>query len=93
MPLEDPDLTEQQALDIADLVNAYDRPKFRLAEHLPTKEDQEPSTPNPIDQRFLTYSPKTARSAVNRFGRAGLLAPRIVDEEVQIPPTVALAPW
>lgn len=39
MPLEDATLTEQQALDVAAFVNSHDRPKFRLAEHLPAKAD------------------------------------------------------
>jgi thiosulfate dehydrogenase len=35
MPLDDPYLTEQQALDIAAFVNSQPRPKFVLEEHLP----------------------------------------------------------
>lgn len=35
MPLGDPYLTEQQALDIAAFVNSQPRPKFVLKEHLP----------------------------------------------------------
>lgn len=39
MPLDDTNLTNQQALDVAAFVNSHDRPKFRLAEHLPAKTD------------------------------------------------------
>lgn len=39
MPLDEADLTEQEALDVAAFVNSHDRPKFRLAEHLPAKTD------------------------------------------------------
>lgn len=35
MPLNDPFLTEQEALDIAAYVNSHPRPKFILKEHLP----------------------------------------------------------
>ena len=35
MPLDEPNLTEHQALDIAAFINSHDRPKFRLSEHLP----------------------------------------------------------
>ncbi len=35
MPLDDPYLTDQQALDIAAFVNSQPRPKFVLEEHLP----------------------------------------------------------
>ena len=35
MPLGDPSLTDQEALDIAAYVNAHERPKFVLEEHLP----------------------------------------------------------
>lgn len=35
MPLDDPDLTEQEALDVAAFVNGHDRPEFRLEDHLP----------------------------------------------------------
>ncbi|QDT05713.1 Cytochrome c [Rubripirellula lacrimiformis] len=35
MPLDDPYLSNQQALDIAAFVNRHDRPVFRLQEHLP----------------------------------------------------------
>ncbi|MEW4531483.1 c-type cytochrome [Maioricimonas sp. JC845] len=38
MPLGDPDLTTQQALDIAAFVNSHSRPKFVLEEHLPPPE-------------------------------------------------------
>lgn len=34
MPLGDPNLTEQEALDVAAFVNSHDRPKFVLEEHL-----------------------------------------------------------
>lgn len=35
MPPDDTDLTDQQALDIADYVNSWSRPAFVLADHLP----------------------------------------------------------
>ncbi|TWT60629.1 Cytochrome c [Rubinisphaera italica] len=35
MPLGDPNLVEQDALDIAAFVNSHDRPKFILQDHLP----------------------------------------------------------
>jgi len=38
MPLDDPYLTEQEALDIAAFVNSKPRPKFVLEEHLPKPE-------------------------------------------------------
>lgn len=38
MPLDDADLTDQQALDIAAYVNSQDRPSFVLENHLPIKE-------------------------------------------------------
>lgn len=38
MPLDDPFLTEQEALDIAAFVNSRPRPKFVLKEHLPEAE-------------------------------------------------------
>lgn len=38
MPLDDTDLTDQQALDIAAYVNSQKRPHFDLQKHLPTKE-------------------------------------------------------
>lgn len=38
MPLDETDLTEQEALDIAAYVNGHPRPRFRLADHLPKKE-------------------------------------------------------
>lgn len=39
MPLDETNLAEQEALDVAAFVNSHDRPKFRLAEHLPAKTD------------------------------------------------------
>ena len=39
MPLGDPSLSEQEALDIAAFVNSHDRPKFVLEEHLPKAEE------------------------------------------------------
>ncbi|MEX2358023.1 MAG: c-type cytochrome, partial [Pirellulaceae bacterium] len=38
MPLDDPYLSEQQALDIAAFINSNPRPKFVLQEHLPKAE-------------------------------------------------------
>lgn len=38
MPLDDPYLSEQEALDIAAFINSNPRPKFVLEEHLPEKE-------------------------------------------------------
>jgi len=35
MPLDDPSLSDRDALDIAAFVNLHSRPKFRLEEHLP----------------------------------------------------------
>lgn len=35
MPLDDANLTEQEAVDIAVFVNSHQRPRFKLAEHLP----------------------------------------------------------
>jgi len=35
MPLDETDLTDQEALDIAAYVNSHTRPKFRLKDHLP----------------------------------------------------------
>ena len=35
MPLGDPDLAEQEALDVAAFINGHDRPAFRLGDHLP----------------------------------------------------------
>nr|WP_165075251.1 c-type cytochrome [Paludisphaera rhizosphaerae] len=35
MPLDDPDLTDQEALDVAAFINSHDRPAFRLEDHLP----------------------------------------------------------
>lgn len=37
MPLDDTDLTDQEALDIAAYVNSHERPKFDLQDHLPEK--------------------------------------------------------
>jgi thiosulfate dehydrogenase len=38
MPLDETDLTDQQALDIAAFVNSQKRPHFELSQHLPVKE-------------------------------------------------------
>jgi thiosulfate dehydrogenase len=38
MPLDQTDLAEQEALDLAAFVTSHERPKFRLSEHLPPKE-------------------------------------------------------
>jgi thiosulfate dehydrogenase len=38
MPLDDTDLTEQEALDIAAYVNSHERPHFDLESHLPRQE-------------------------------------------------------
>jgi thiosulfate dehydrogenase len=38
MPLDDTDLTDQQALDIAAYVNSHKRSHFELSQHLPVKE-------------------------------------------------------
>jgi thiosulfate dehydrogenase len=38
MPLDDTDLTDQQALDIAAYVNSHKRSHFDLNQHLPVKE-------------------------------------------------------
>ncbi len=38
MPLDETDLTEEEALDLAAFVNSHERPKFRLREHLPPRE-------------------------------------------------------
>jgi thiosulfate dehydrogenase len=38
MPLDDPDLTEQEAIDIAAYVNSHPRPAFMLKNHLPRDE-------------------------------------------------------
>lgn len=35
MPLDDANLTEQEAIDIAAYVNSHERPVFRLVDHLP----------------------------------------------------------
>lgn len=37
MPLDETDLSDQEAIDIAAFVNSHERPAFRLAEHLPEK--------------------------------------------------------
>ena len=37
MPLDDPDLSDRDALDIAAFVNSHERPKFRLKDHLPER--------------------------------------------------------
>ncbi len=39
MPLDDTDLTDQQAVDIAVYVNSHERPHFELIKHLPTREN------------------------------------------------------
>jgi thiosulfate dehydrogenase len=39
MPLDDANLTEREAIDIAVFVNSHKRPKFKLAEHLPNAEE------------------------------------------------------
>lgn len=38
MPLDDADLSDQEALDIAAFVNSHERPAFRLEDHLPQAE-------------------------------------------------------
>jgi thiosulfate dehydrogenase len=38
MPEDDPNMTEQEALDVAAFVNSHDRPEFRLRDHLPPAE-------------------------------------------------------
>jgi thiosulfate dehydrogenase len=38
MPLDDPNLTPQDAIDIAAYVNSHDRPRFDLEKHLPPAE-------------------------------------------------------
>lgn len=38
MPLDDTDLTDQEALNLAAYVNQHDRPPFRLEEHLPPRD-------------------------------------------------------
>ena len=38
MPLEEPDLTEQEALDVAAYITSQDRPPFDLKKHLPRDE-------------------------------------------------------
>ncbi len=35
MPLDEPDLALQEALDLAAFLNSHERPKFRLRDHLP----------------------------------------------------------
>ena len=55
MPLDDPTLTEQGAIDIAAFINSHGRPVFRLGDHLP-KVDQlgeynaEPESTAPPDK-------------------------------------------
>lgn len=39
MPLDEADLADQEALDVAAYVNSHERPKFRLKEHLPAKSE------------------------------------------------------
>jgi thiosulfate dehydrogenase len=36
MPLDEANLTDQDAIDIADFVNSHERPSFRLEDHLPS---------------------------------------------------------
>jgi thiosulfate dehydrogenase len=38
MPLDESDLTQQEALDLAAFINSHERPRFRLSEHLPPRE-------------------------------------------------------
>jgi thiosulfate dehydrogenase len=38
MPLDDSDLTEQEAIDIAAFINSHVRPAFALRDHLPHAE-------------------------------------------------------
>lgn len=38
MPLDETDLTDEEALDIAAFVNSHERPGFRLSEHLPPRD-------------------------------------------------------
>lgn len=38
MPIDDADLSDQEALDIAAFVNSHERPKFRLKDHLPEQD-------------------------------------------------------
>jgi thiosulfate dehydrogenase len=38
MPLDEPDLSDEQATDIAAYVNSQKRPHFDLSQHLPVKE-------------------------------------------------------
>lgn len=38
MPLDEADLADQEALDIAAFVNRHERPHFRLSEHLPPRD-------------------------------------------------------
>ncbi|MCA9071414.1 MAG: c-type cytochrome, partial [Planctomycetaceae bacterium] len=35
MPLDEPTLTDQQALDLSTYINSHSRPEFRLKDHLP----------------------------------------------------------
>ncbi len=38
MPLDEADLTQQEALDLAAYLNSHSRPKFRLSDHLPPRD-------------------------------------------------------
>jgi len=38
MPLEDADLSDREALDVAAYVNSHPRPDFKLEDHLPPRE-------------------------------------------------------
>lgn len=38
MPLDEADLTDREALDVATFINSHERPEFRLQEHLPPPE-------------------------------------------------------
>ena len=38
MPLDETDLTQQEALDLAAFINSHERPRFRLSEHLPSRD-------------------------------------------------------
>ena len=38
MPLDESDLSPQEALDLAAFINSHERPKFRLSEHLPPRQ-------------------------------------------------------
>lgn len=43
MPLDDADLTDQEAYDLAAYLNDHPRPQFRLQDHLPAKGDRDRS--------------------------------------------------